>query len=668
MTSNNIRLIPRETETGDKNLPNMNDVAQQSTAECHLNSKTDSENMTLDKQTQDSKTNRVSTIGNDKKLKINKNAVPRKSKSALNLTKMKKERMLHSESYSGNSLLNASSQTVFHENTCESENGASHLTNASYVSESKDHCHLVKNCNCMTEVFANPQNIKEGAVHTQHFSQDRKQDELRQADEQENLVRQQLLQQNQNSSDHLQREQLPYCQHNESSSSQQCQHQSLKQNDLLNPFRNLEVSQTNLLSQQQQVHTTQQQQRQEEQTNLQDQQLQQQQQIEQPQQIQKYQQQVPKQRQRELQLNLRQDFNNKSEWSFSKFQSLSPTSPIKCSYSQWLERNWQKSRETFLAKGLVMIELSELNDIETNCSVDAYPGDMEASGSNETHQGRSYLEEATTHTQQSPSLASLSDAADIHQLLDTDADQGVPTSYPQGYPCRQKMGACDFLLTTPEFDLASFWLSTSSVKASEGELSLKCTQTSEQTSSYFLTSANQKLTQLSFHEISSTSSTLLCSSGNNRKDFVLLFSDGDQEEAQKYADHLKKELSTRGIKDLSVDLFSDIDSGKTALKSSETLHDRYNYILILANANLANDKFARFLHENILTNGLREANGKEDRVIPVWTCSDCKSLITELICIKGFEYYKFVSDPTSPTAQAYMQCVLYAVQRGRSYS
>lgn len=66
MTSKDIRFIPRETEKGDKNLPNMNDVAQQSTTECHLNSKADSENMTLDKQTQDSKTNRAYTIGNGK--------------------------------------------------------------------------------------------------------------------------------------------------------------------------------------------------------------------------------------------------------------------------------------------------------------------------------------------------------------------------------------------------------------------------------------------------------------------------------------------------------------------------------------------------------------------------------------------------------------------------
>jgi hypothetical protein len=101
------------------------------------------------------------------------------------------------------------------------------------------------------------------------------------------------------------------------------------------------------------------------------------------------------------------------------------------------------------------------------------------------------------------------------------------------------------------------------------------------------------------------------------------------------------------------------------MRSLEKLHDKYIYILVLGTQNLAEDNFAMFLHENILTKGLKDGNGKEDRVIPIWVTNDCRYLIMEFSIIKGFEYYYFVSDPTSRCAKRYIEFVKRTVNQGR---
>ena len=151
------------------------------------------------------------------------------------------------------------------------------------------------------------------------------------------------------------------------------------------------------------------------------------------------------------------------------------------------------------------------------------------------------------------------------------------------------------------------------------------------------------------------------------RDIVILHTEADTEEAQKTRDHLFNDIGGRNsiIPNFTVDLFSEIDGGRTAMRSLEQLHDKYIYILILGTQNLADDNFSMFLNENILTKGLKEAKGKEDRVLPIWVTEDCINKIMELSIIKGFKYYTFLANKESRAADQYVQFVRKTVLEGR---
>ncbi|XP_045207685.2 uncharacterized protein LOC123559713 isoform X2 [Mercenaria mercenaria] len=151
-----------------------------------------------------------------------------------------------------------------------------------------------------------------------------------------------------------------------------------------------------------------------------------------------------------------------------------------------------------------------------------------------------------------------------------------------------------------------------------------------------------------------------CSRGG-MSDFVILHTDADMEEACAFMTHL---VNDTGIEDLTVDLFSNIDAGKPGMQSLGKLHEKYRYILTYVTDNLASDKYCRFLQEIILTFGLQEANGKEDRVVPVFTKNErCK--ILEISIIRGLQYFRFRPLNTF-LSNLYLKSVRNLVQDGRT--
>lgn len=146
-----------------------------------------------------------------------------------------------------------------------------------------------------------------------------------------------------------------------------------------------------------------------------------------------------------------------------------------------------------------------------------------------------------------------------------------------------------------------------------------------------------------------------------RFDFVILHTDADLEAVHGFRDHLLSDLE---IQDLTVDLFSNIDAGKSDCASLSTLHDTYRYILTYVTDNLESDRYCRFLQEIIITFGLREANGKEDRVVPVFTANNGCSIL-ELSVIKGLQYFRFHSEKRV-MRKMYLDCVKRLVQTGRT--
>jgi uncharacterized protein YutE (UPF0331/DUF86 family) len=80
---------------------------------------------------------------------------------------------------------------------------------------------------------------------------------------------------------------------------------------------------------------------------------------------------------------------------------------------------------------------------------------------------------------------------------------------------------------------------------------------------------------------------------------------------------------------------------------------------------LVSDRHKRFLTEILLTFGLREKNGKEDRVVPVWTRNDSKNKILELSIIRGIDYHAFLTSKSNVRRKNYKDCVKKLVDKGR---
>jgi hypothetical protein len=144
-------------------------------------------------------------------------------------------------------------------------------------------------------------------------------------------------------------------------------------------------------------------------------------------------------------------------------------------------------------------------------------------------------------------------------------------------------------------------------------------------------------------------------------DFVILHTDDDLEAAGCFMEHLQRDI---GIPDLTVDLLSNIDAGKPGMQSLATLHDNYRYILTYVTKNLESDKYCRYLDEIVLTLGLREANGKEERVVPVLTRKGYCNII-ELSILGGLQYFNFRSSSTL-MSDSYVNCVKNLVKTGRA--
>ncbi|XP_053408409.1 uncharacterized protein LOC128545978 isoform X2 [Mercenaria mercenaria] len=167
-------------------------------------------------------------------------------------------------------------------------------------------------------------------------------------------------------------------------------------------------------------------------------------------------------------------------------------------------------------------------------------------------------------------------------------------------------------------------------------------------------------TKLPFSYGTAASSLPPCSR-EDMSDFVILHTDADMEEACAFMTHL---VNDTGIENLTVDMFSNIDAGKPGMQSLGKLHEKYRYILTYVTDNLASDKYCRFLQEILLTFGLQEANGKEDRVVPVFTKNErCK--ILEISVIRGLQYFKFHS-LNRFISDLYLKSVRNLVQDGRA--
>lgn len=147
-----------------------------------------------------------------------------------------------------------------------------------------------------------------------------------------------------------------------------------------------------------------------------------------------------------------------------------------------------------------------------------------------------------------------------------------------------------------------------------------------------------------------------------RNDFVVLHADEDTEIAEMYIEHLEKDL---GLENLIVHKLSDVDVEKTEMCCIGTLHNRYNFILTLVTQNFSSDKHKRFLNEILLTCGLKEANGKEDRIVPVWMQQNSKTLVFEFISLKGLDFHMFQTTQSERLKTSYKKCVRRLIETGR---
>ncbi|XP_060573153.1 uncharacterized protein LOC132731061 [Ruditapes philippinarum] len=172
---------------------------------------------------------------------------------------------------------------------------------------------------------------------------------------------------------------------------------------------------------------------------------------------------------------------------------------------------------------------------------------------------------------------------------------------------------------------------------------------------------NPELSGESSLALSITASSLSSCSRRGMSDFVILHTDDDLEAAGSFMEHLQRDI---GIPDLTVDLLSNIDAGKPGMQSLATLHDNYRYILTYVTKNLESDKYCRYLDEIVLTLGLREANGKEERVVPVLTRRGYCNII-ELSILGGLQYFNFRSNSTL-MSESYVNCVKNLVKTGRA--
>jgi hypothetical protein len=144
-------------------------------------------------------------------------------------------------------------------------------------------------------------------------------------------------------------------------------------------------------------------------------------------------------------------------------------------------------------------------------------------------------------------------------------------------------------------------------------------------------------------------------------DFVMLHTDADLLEACAYLDHLQEHS---GFPDLTMDLFSNTDFGKSDINSLASLHHKYRYILIYVTQNLTNDSYCRFLQEILLKIGLKQGSWKKDRVIPVFTqTGGCD--IPELDVLIGLKYFWFLS-PNKTVKGLYVNSVQKLIQTGRA--
>lgn len=153
-----------------------------------------------------------------------------------------------------------------------------------------------------------------------------------------------------------------------------------------------------------------------------------------------------------------------------------------------------------------------------------------------------------------------------------------------------------------------------------------------------------------------------CVSDPTVVDLILLYTDDDEEMAHEFRDHILRDIS---IKHLTFHLFSNIDCGQSELTTLNTIHDRYHSILALITPKLKLDKYQCFVQETLLTVGLKDGNGKENRMIPVWTVPD-KTIITAFITLKGIDYYKFKNSAYPAIKHGYREMVKNLIMKGRS--
>ncbi|XP_053389819.1 uncharacterized protein LOC128552781 [Mercenaria mercenaria] len=397
--------------------------------------------------------------------------------------------------------------------------------------------------------------------------------------------------------------------------------------------------------------------------------------------------------------------SEKGHMSTRGFHSpFSPPTPNVCDYSTWLPQKWQGIKVEQFHDDQLSLNQPEAKETNTNISTEAGLTDDGLTNGKQA-EPKTVVRKAPTGTtcisemsrsivpcnNQSRSVTTSSSAPAATTDFEASAPQKTTPTFnlndlgSREIPISRELSIIEnssVSSASPDVDYVSIQYSASSPQLSSMQssatLSSLSSMSSIESSTLPSNSSNSSLGSSALPRLSSVQTSrpsarilpTLSSSGSiskkeKRKDFILLNAEADQEEAEQCRDHLKTDI---GIPDLTIDLFCEIDSGQTAMMSLETLHDRYNNILILGTKNLEGDKYSRFLNENLLTTGLQDANGKEDRVIPVWTSKDCKGKITEFRIIKGFEYYSFLSDKSSTRATCYIQCVKNTVKEGRKNS
>ncbi|KAL4228515.1 hypothetical protein ACF0H5_011563 [Mactra antiquata] len=144
-------------------------------------------------------------------------------------------------------------------------------------------------------------------------------------------------------------------------------------------------------------------------------------------------------------------------------------------------------------------------------------------------------------------------------------------------------------------------------------------------------------------------------------DILLLFAGEDEETAHEFRDHLLKDID---VENLTVELMSDINCGKSEISTLDGLHASHINLLALITPNLKKDNYQRFVNEVLLVAGLKEDH-KADRMIPVWTTKN-KNIISEYSVFKGIDYFGFKSYTRDTMKESYKRKLKRMIIDGRN--